>query len=84
LNVLVCLKPINIKYQTNDFAYNAQRLKTKDVVIGQSVILYRENEHDIIDIVQDGDIFTIALAKYGLIKVNKDDYIFVINGAWSE
>lgn len=79
-----CHKPIYIKYEINDFQYSAQRLKPECVIVGQSIILSGGYLHEILNIMQTGDIFKIALAEYGVINTNKDDYLFVIQGGWAE
>ena len=78
-----CFNPISIKFSIDNFFHNCHRLHPNELKVGELVTLEGINIHEILNIKINGNVFTLALKQYKAVKFGADDFILMINGAWS-
>jgi DNA-directed RNA polymerase subunit RPC12/RpoP len=80
-----CSKPVNIRVEIDNYFHNAHRLNPEELEIGTIMTMDRENIHEILNVTPlENNRFRLALGNYGVRTFRKDDWIFVIDGSWTD
>lgn len=78
-----CERPLNIRITVEGNPQSCQRLKPNELRIGDLVTLDTRHTHELLNVQKEGDNYILALKGYRRHPVHKDDFIIIIDAAWS-
>jgi hypothetical protein len=77
-----CNEPINIRFEINDRAHSCLRVNPSEIEEGDLVSPDGLNYYEVINCIEKGNSYRIALKSFAVININKDDFVLIINGSW--
>src|SRR6476620_34741 len=78
-----CFNPINIRIVTNDKDNSCSRISASELKVDDIILIHRDDDfRRIFRITNFETSLRLNIEKYGGWKVNKEQFILRLNGAW--